>query len=47
LAEDEDALPATVSLNSYSYSEVTEETYFRPYGVQSITPNSGPIGGLT
>ena len=47
LAEDEDALPASVSLNSYSYSEVTEETYFRPYGVQSITPNSGPIGGVT
>lgn len=47
LSEDEDALPAQVSLNSYSYTEVTEETYFRPYGVQSIQPNSGPLQGVT
>ena len=47
LSEDEDALPARVSLNSYSYTEVTDETYFRPYGVQSIQPNSGPLAGVT
>ena len=33
LTEDEDALPALVSLNSYSYTEVTDDTYYRPYGV--------------
>ena len=48
LSEDEDALPAQVSLNSYSFTEVSEETYYRPYGVQQIQPNSGPMpGGMT
>jgi hypothetical protein len=48
LSEDEDALPAQVSLNSHSYTELSEDTYYRPYGVQSISPNSGPIGaGVT
>lgn len=47
LSEDEDALPAQVSLNSHSYTEVTEGTYYRPYGVQSIQPNSGPLQGVT
>lgn len=47
LAEDEDPLPAQVSLNSYSFTELTDETYFRPYGVLHVQPNSGPLGGVT
>jgi len=33
LGEDEDPLPAQVSLNSYSFTEPSSETYFRPYGI--------------
>lgn len=33
-AEDQDSLPATVSLNSYSYTTPTEKTMFRPYGIR-------------
>ena len=43
-AEDQDALPASVSLNSYSYTNITEKTMFRPYGIRQLSPNSGPIG---
>lgn len=44
LAEDEEPLPAQVSLNSYSYTELAEDTYYRPYGVLSISPGSVPVG---
>lgn len=47
LTEDQDWLPAQVSLNSYSYTEPTELTLYRPYGVIQITPNSAPNGGVT
>lgn len=47
LGEDEDPLPAQVSLNSYSYTELTSGTYFRPYGVLRLLPSSGPVGGVT
>lgn len=47
LAEDEDPLPAQVSLNSYSYTEPAEDTYFRPYGILQLQPASGPTGGVT
>jgi len=36
-----------VSLNSYSFTELSDDTYYRPYGVLHIQPNSGPVGGLT
>lgn len=36
LAEDEDPLPAQVSLNSYSFTELQDDTYYRPYGVLHI-----------
>jgi len=44
-AEDQDALGATVSLNSYSYTEPAEKTSFRPYGIHHMQPSSGPVGG--
>lgn len=47
ISEDDDPLPAQVSLNSYSYTELGDDTYFRPYGVLLLQPNSGPTGGLT
>jgi hypothetical protein len=46
-AEDQDSLPARVSLNSYSYTVPNEKTSFRPYGVRQLTPTSGPVGGIT
>jgi len=46
-AEDQDSLPARVSLNSYSYTVPNERTSFRPYGVRQLTPTSGPVGGIT
>jgi hypothetical protein len=39
------SLPATVSLNSYSWVE-TNQTYV-PYGVTGIYPNAGPYLGGT
>lgn len=45
--ESQEALAATVSLNSYSYTTPTEKTMFRPYGVKQVQPNSGPVGGIT
>ena len=38
-------LPATVSLNSYSWVD-TNQT-FVPYGVTAIYPNAGPYNGGT
>lgn len=40
-------MPAQVSLNSYSYTDASDDTYFRPYGVLNISPSSGPTGGVT
>ena len=45
LDEDEDPLPAVVSLNSYSYTDLSDDTYFRPYGVLSISPTAVPVNG--
>lgn len=38
-------LPATVALNSYSWTESNQT--FIPYGVNGIYPNSGPYAGNT
>jgi hypothetical protein len=46
-SEDTDSLPASVSLNSYSYTEPNAHTMYRPYSINSISPNSGAIGGIT
>lgn len=46
-------LPARAALNSYSWSELNDdtfdsgETYFVPYSIASILPDSGPISGGT
>ena len=36
LGEDDDPLPAQVSLNSYSFTELSDDTFYRPYGVLHI-----------
>lgn len=47
LAEEDNDLPAQVSLNSYSYTDLQDDTYYRPYGILHIQPSSGPVGGVT
>jgi hypothetical protein len=47
LNEDDDALPAQVSLNSYSYTDLSDDTYYRPYGILHVQPSSGPTGGVS
>jgi len=36
-----------MAMNSYSWSPLTNLTYFLPYGVETIYPNSGPTTGVT
>lgn len=39
-------LPASVALNGYSWTKVTDDTSFVPYSVNAIFPTSGPsVGG--
>lgn len=47
MAEGENGLPASVSLNNASWTVVNEETTYKPYGIEHIYPNSGPDGGGT
>ena len=34
-------------MNSYSFTDSDDNTVYRPYGITTITPNSGPVGGMT
>lgn len=45
--EGEEYLPAQLALNSYSWTEVGNSTYFLPYGIDTIYPSSGPTSGVT
>ncbi|CAI2384727.1 unnamed protein product [Moneuplotes crassus] len=47
LSEDSKPLPAQISLNNASWTPVNKYTYYTPYGIKSLTPNSGPIAGGT
>lgn len=38
----ENGFPAQVSLNNASWTEVNSNTYYTPYGIHHISPNSGP-----
>ena len=38
---------AQVALNSYSWSELKNSSYYLPYGIEQIYPNSGPTDGST
>lgn len=43
----ENAFPAQVSLNNASWTQPNKNTYYTPYGIHHITPNSGPADGGT
>ena len=45
LTPQDEPLPAQVALNSYSWTYLNESTYYIPYGVEYISPNSGPENG--
>jgi hypothetical protein len=45
LTDEGQYLPVTASLNSYSWAK-TDQT-FRPYGVETMNPSSGPVGDNT
>ena len=47
LVNEGEYLPAQVAMNSYSWSQLTNDTFFLPYGVQSIYPSAGPTTGVT
>ena len=45
--EEGEALPVSASLNNASWTEATSKTHYRPYGIDLISPNSGPSTGGT
>jgi hypothetical protein len=47
LTNEGEYLGAQVAMNNYSWTDMNENTYFMPYGVDSIYPSSGPLLGLT
>ena len=47
LVNEGEYLPAQLALNSYSWTALNNLTYFLPYGIESIFPNSGPTTGIT
>lgn len=47
LVNEGEYLPAQVALNSYSWTTLTNSTYFLPYGIDQIYPNAGPTTGVT
>lgn len=47
LSGSEMALPAQVSLNNASWTQTNKKTFYTPYGIHHLTPNSGPVKGGT
>jgi hypothetical protein len=47
LVNEGEYLPAQLALNRYSWTNLTNSTYFLPYGIEQIYPNSGPTTGVT
>ena len=43
LANEGETLSAQVALNAYSWTELTDKTYYVPYGIDYVSPNSGPV----
>ena len=42
LTSQDEPLAAQVALNGYSWTYLNETTYYVPYGIEYISPNSGP-----
>ena len=47
LVNEGEYLPAQLALNRYSWTVLGNSTFFNPYGITQIYPNSGPISGVT
>lgn len=47
LSGNEMAFPAQISLNNASWTQTNKNTYYTPYGIHHLTPNSGPVKGGT
>ena len=47
LVNEGEYLTAQLALNKYSWTNLTNSTYFLPYGIEQIYPNSGPTTGVT
>lgn len=47
LTNEGEYLPAQVALNSYSWTTLTNSTFYLPYGIEDIQPNGGPMTGTT
>jgi hypothetical protein len=47
LVNEGEYLPAQIALNKYSWTTLGNSTFYLPYGVDQIYPNSGPISGVT
>jgi hypothetical protein len=47
LTNEGEYLPAQISLNNYSWTEVINSTYYLPYGIKEVYPAGGPNTGVT
>lgn len=47
LTGSENSFPASVSLNKASWTQTNSNTFYTPYGIHHISPNSGPVQGGT
>ena len=47
LSGSEVSFPAQLSLNNASWTETNKNTFYTPYGIHHISPNSGPVDGGT
>lgn len=47
LVNEGEYLPAQLALNKYSWTTLGNSTFYLPYGVEQVYPNSGPTTGVT
>ena len=47
LVNEGEYLPAQLALNRYSWTVLGNSTFYLPYGIDQIYPNSGPTSGVT
>ena len=47
LVNEGEYLPAQLALNRYSWTKLGNSTFYLPYGIEQIYPNSGPTSGVT
>lgn len=47
LTNEGEYLPAQVALNNYSWTALSNSTFFLPYGIEGIYPMAGPTTGIT